>query len=324
MRRLVAIVAFASIVAASPARADDDPKAVADYKTIEEWVGSQQPKTAEERKAFRTECEKRFRAFLKDHPDGGSPTRSVKGSLADVLYNSDKFDESLKLWEEILKAPEEDQHPRARYGIIRDLVGKKDVKGARARLDGFLKEHPDEETLRQADEYLKRSEDYTKRSDKGKALKVGDEAPAIKLKIAEDKEIDLAAYKGKAVLLHFWTSEKRVELADIKKLYADLHAKGLEVLGLDLFEKDWEAYKKVVEKEQIAWPLVTQKDAKSVAQSYGVTTFPRVVLVGKDGKVLSLSVPYSQLAESVKAAVDGKPLPKPKAPEGKPATSGDE
>ncbi len=320
MRRFVAVVALATVVVAGSARADDDPKAADDYKALVEWLSKQEkPKDAKEVAAQRAEKEKHCRAFLKDHPDAGATTLTVKSVLADVLLKWKKYDESISLWEEVLKATDEEHHAEARSEIVECLVGKKDLKGARARLDAFLKDHPDEERLVQLDTYLKGIENR-------RPLKVGDDAPPIKTKGTDDKEIDLAAFKGKVVLLYFWTTKASTDLADLKKLYADLHPKGLELIGIDYLDKDLDAYKTVVEKEQIPWPLVTQKAALAIAQAYGATTLPHLMLVGKDGKILSLGLPKNMelVVQSVKAAMDGKPLPKPKAPQGKPETSGDE
>jgi len=295
----------AVVASASPARADDDEKATADYKVLAQWLTDQAktPKKPDEKKAFLLEWETRLRAFLKDHPAAGSETRWVKGWLGEDLYNLNKLDESISIFEELLKATEEDQHALARKGIIECLIMKKDLKGARTRLDGFLKEHGDEEALPKLDEHLKHLETAAN-------VKVGAEAPPVKTKGADGKDVELASFKGKIVVLHFWTTAKcKQDLPAVKAAYADLHAKGVEVIGIDFLEKDWDAYKKLVEKEQLSWPLITGKEALAVSRDFGIKHVPCVMLVGKDGKLLSLEVRIDLIADSVKAAADGKPLP---------------
>ena len=323
MRRLAVLAAILLTFAApasAPAYPDDETeKATADYKAIEKWTEEQKPKTADEGKALRAELAKRLRAFLKDHPAAGRPTQIGKNSLAAVLVVDGKMDDAIALYEDNLKNGEDELQQRARYGIIKALIDKKNTKGARARLDGFLKERPDDKNL--LDLY-----DYLKKIGEGRApvtLKVGAPAPAIKAKGADDKEIDLAAFKGKVVLIDFWATwcpPCKKEFPALKKLLAELKDK-LEIVGVDCFEKDWAAYKTFIEKEQLAWPQIARDDAKKVSRDYGVENLPRTVIVGKSGEVLALDLRGDALAAAIRAAVEGKPIPpsKPrpeKPPEG--------
>jgi peroxiredoxin len=317
MRRLllaslaVLLLAFSFGLAA---RADDDEATTKDYKALEDWVAAQ-PKasTAEEQKAFRAECEKHFRAFLKDHPNADAMKRSVQETLANLLYNEGKYDDSLALYEALLKDQNEDQHAHARHGIVRDLIGKKDLKGARARLDAFLKDHADEEGLAQLDTYLKSAE-------AGKAVKPGAPAPALKGKDVAGNDFDLAGLAGKVVLVEFWTSQGgsaapgMKELPTLQKVYSDLHAKGLEMVGVAI-EKDATKFKAVVDKEKIAWPqlVFSSSDLQGVMLRFGVHNVPTGVLVGKDGKIVALDLRRDALSDAVHLAVEGKAPEKPRA-----------
>lgn len=317
MRRLAvfaaASLAVSFVLVAAPARAQDDEKAVTDYKAIETWLEGQKPKNADERKALRVEMTKRLKAFLKDYPSAGKTTLAAKNVLADVVAQDGKLDEALAIYEEFVKGSDEEFQQRGRWGVVKTLVAKKDVKGARARLDGFMKEHQDDKNLQELDGYLKQLET-------GKSVKVGAPAPSFKT-----DSVELAALKGKIVLLDFWATwcpPCKKDLPQLRKLYADLKGKGFEIVGVDAFEKDWAAYKAFVAKEQVSWPQVTEKDAKAVARDYGVEHLPRTVLVGKDGKVLALDLRADALVEAIKAAVEDKPLPKAKGPAGLPKAAG--
>lgn len=331
MRRHLALAALlgsaATVALVAPARADDaakTEKATADYKAIEKWTEEQKPKTADDGKALRTELAKKLRAFLKEHPDAGRPTLVGKNSLASLLSVDLRTDEAIALYEDNLKSQDDEFQQRARHGIIKALIAKKDTKGARTRLDAFMKERADDKNLVELDDYLKKLETAKPPA----PLKVGAAAPAIKAKGTDDKDFDLAGWKGKIVLIDFWATwcpPCTKELPALKKLFAELHDKGFEVVGVDCFEKDWDAYKTFCDKEQLGWRQIGKgDDAKKVARDYGVEVLPRTVLVGKKGEILALDLRGDALAAAIRAAVDGKPIPKEKPVKPSPSPRDDE
>jgi thiol-disulfide isomerase/thioredoxin len=322
-----AFFAAAAVVLVAPAlavRADDD-KAVSDYKAIETWLEGQKPKTVDERKAVRVELEKRLGQYLKDHPAAGKPTVMARNALAVVFEQDGKPDDAIKAYEENLKSGEDEYEQKARYGIIKSLVEKNDLAGARKRLDGFMKDKPDEATLKDLDAYLKKR----KGAAKPPVLKVGQQAPALKVKLTDEKALDIADLKGKVVLVDFWATwcpPCKKDLPMLKKLYAELKDKGFEIVGVDCFEKDPAAFKTFIEQEKIAWPQVAKEDGKTVAQDYGVVNLPRTVVLGKKGEIAALDLRGDELAAAIRAVIDGKPVPKAKGiqPGDKPAKSDDE
>lgn len=327
MRRHIGLAAFAAVCLVAPAHADDAEKAAQDYKEIETWMEAQKPKTADDRKAIRVELGKKLRAFLKEHPSSGRPTFAAKNVLAEVVSVDGKHDEALALYEDNLKNGDDEFQQRARWGVVKTLVDKKDLKGARTRLDAFMKEKPDEKNLVELDDYLKKREGAH-----AVTLKVGAKPPALKAKTIDGKEVDLAALRGKVVLIDFWATwcpPCKKDLPSLKKLHAELGPKGFEVVGVDCFEKDWDAYKTFIEKEQLAWPQVSREDAKPIARDYGVEHLPRTVLVGKKGEIVAVDLRGDQLAAAVRAAIDGKDAKAPEKkgglePGDKPVTGGDE
>ena len=95
-------------------------------------------------------------------------------------------------------------------------------------------------------------------------MKAGDSAPEIKVKDLEDKDVTLADYKGKVVVLDFyatWCEPCRAEtphLVDLQKQYAD---KGLQVIGLNVGGEDDRAQVPAYAKEfGIQYPLAYPDD----------------------------------------------------------------
>ncbi|MBQ3822778.1 MAG: hypothetical protein II807_06970 [Thermoguttaceae bacterium] len=120
-------------------------------------------------------------------------------------------------------------------------------------------------------------------------------------------EIDWNSYRGKVVLVGFWDVNSPLggEIPYIKKLYEKYHAAGFEVLGygldfnLDSPEKDKE--------RRHPWRTASRKLSteakndkgepvyKDLIKYYEINPTPQMVLVGRDGKVISTKARGAEL-----------------------------
>ncbi len=116
----------------------------------------------------------------------------------------------------------------------------------------------------------------------------GKQAPAFTLKSPDGKNVSLADYKGKAVLLNFWATwcgPCKLEmpwLIDVQKKYA---AQGFTVLGVsedDGPAKDVAAF---AAKMGVDYPIVMSSDTMRKAYG-GIDYLPTSYYIGRDGKVL--------------------------------------
>jgi peroxiredoxin len=328
MRRITAaLVVVLALAPTKPGlvRADDPPgdakadvdKAATDYKALTDWLETESKKatTKEAKVALHGEILKHLRAFVTDHPKGGDATMVVKRELAKLLEQDKKYDEALALFEELLKAENPDYVLDAEAQLVRTLIEKKDWKKARTRLDPFLKDHPDDKNLQKLDGFLKESE-------AGSNVKVGAACPAFKAKTVGGDEVSLEGLKDKVAVLEFWAPDPKAkacwaEVAGLKKAYADLKAKGLELVGIAIAENNEERFKAAIAKAQIAWPQVLDVEG-SVVRTFAATKLPYSVLVGKDGKILALGLRGDDLTAAIRAVVDGKPVPTGKPEKKKP------
>ena len=118
------------------------------------------------------------------------------------------------------------------------------------------------------------------------AVGVGD-TPALRVNAAGGGTIDLAALKGKIVVLDFWATwcgPCMAEAPHMVGLYQKYHEQGLEIIGISLDSSD--AVMLPVAKENgLIWPQHVDAD-KSIRREFGVDSIPRVFVIGPDGQVL--------------------------------------
>ncbi|RFZ95744.1 AhpC/TSA family protein [Mucilaginibacter conchicola] len=127
--------------------------------------------------------------------------------------------------------------------------------------------------------------------------KVGDMAADFMEKGIDNKQVRLYNFRGKQyVLLDFWASwcgPCLAMLPKVKALYDKYHAKGLEVIGINM-DYTPEKWKKAVAKENMTqWKNIFptkiefSNECPLIAQ-YGITTIPALFLIDKEGKLVAI------------------------------------
>jgi peroxiredoxin len=130
-------------------------------------------------------------------------------------------------------------------------------------------------------------------------------------------QFDWSAYRGKVVLVSFWTSDSepcRAELASVKTDYQLYHDRGFEVVGISN-DRDRQALEEFLKKEQLPWVTLHHKDAEAehpMATYYGVTGVPTALLVDKEGKVVSLRARGGELDKLLQQLLGPPYVPKGK------------
>ncbi len=126
-------------------------------------------------------------------------------------------------------------------------------------------------------------------------------------------EIDWNSYRGKVVLVDFWATwcgPCVAEVPNVRALYEKYHDAGFEVLGYSV-DEDIEALEKFEEEKKLPWKTASEKlsvEAKenggkeyvNLSEYYGVSAIPTMILVDKDGKVVSINARGEELKRLLK------------------------
>lgn len=135
------------------------------------------------------------------------------------------------------------------------------------------------------------------------AVAVGQMAPDFTMNDQEGNPISLSSFKGKYLLIDFWASwcgPCRRENPHVVKLYQEFNAKGFEILGVSLDQKQ-DAWLKAIDDDQLTWSHVSdlQGWANSAAKLYAVSSIPHTVLLDKEGKIIAKNLRGDELHAKV-------------------------
>jgi peroxiredoxin len=140
-------------------------------------------------------------------------------------------------------------------------------------------------------------------------LKLVGNAMDLEGKTLDGKKLDWEKYRGKVVLVDFWATwcgPCMAEVRNIKENYQKYHDKGFEVVGISLDQKSSRELAEFVKKEAVPWTICRDADSpRRMAEYYGVSGIPNMILVGRDGKVVSLRVRGPSLGPQIEKALAG-------------------
>ena len=121
-------------------------------------------------------------------------------------------------------------------------------------------------------------------------LIMGAEVPDFTFTDFDGKKRKLSEFRGKYLLVDFWAlwcGPCRRELPYQKAAYSRFQARDFEILGMDN-DDDPALIKPWLRKNGLNWPQATQDSIRTVETRYRIHSFPTTLLLGPDGKIVSL------------------------------------
>ena len=122
------------------------------------------------------------------------------------------------------------------------------------------------------------------RVDKGESVK----APTVKLPwLGKPGDFDLAAYRGKVVVLNFWASwcvDCKLEAKALHNAAAKWQGKDVVFVGIDTKDFDFAA-SRYMKRYGVDYPVVRDVNGH-IGTTFGVTGYPETFIVDRQGDVV--------------------------------------
>jgi peroxiredoxin len=125
------------------------------------------------------------------------------------------------------------------------------------------------------------------------------QAVSLRGKSLDGKDVDLRAFRGKLVLLHYWASWSdlcRADLAQLKELHAKYGQRGFTIIGISM-DTDRSQLQSFLQKNRLPWAQIYEEGGLEgrLANELGILTIPTMMLVDGTGKVINRNVHTAEL-----------------------------
>ncbi|MGL4594483.1 MAG: TlpA disulfide reductase family protein [Thermoguttaceae bacterium] len=131
---------------------------------------------------------------------------------------------------------------------------------------------------------------------------------------------DAESIKGKVVLVEFWGTwciPCQEKIPSLIKLYDKHKSKGFEIIGVNTGNKEDKQIGLVNKflsettfdgNKKITWPIVydgpiNEPERVTLTNYYGITELPQMMLIGRDGKVISINPSIHELDAAIREAL---------------------
>ncbi len=116
----------------------------------------------------------------------------------------------------------------------------------------------------------------------------GKHAPLFTLKDTQGTNVSLSDFKGKVVLINFWSiwcGPCKAEMPSLNNLYKALKDKGFAVLAISTDSSE-KAVRSFVAERRIFFPVLMDKDQTVYSDKYAVLGLPMSFLIDRNGVVV--------------------------------------
>lgn len=116
-------------------------------------------------------------------------------------------------------------------------------------------------------------------------------APAMVLKDTKGHDVSLESYRGKVVVLNFWTKtcgpcmEEMPEIADLTKILKPMPDVAVVTVSTDDTAQEAADTLKSVLREEAPFTVLIDPDAKNVGSKFGTSLYPETWIIDKNGVI---------------------------------------
>ncbi len=170
---------------------------------------------------------------------------------------------------------------------------------------------PNTATAKEMDEAISQLQRQADSDKIQKSLVVGAKFPDFAVKDLDGKPLSLANEKGKVVLVDFWATwcgPCVMEMPNVIAAYNKYHAKGFDIIGISLDDKDKAPLLDYIKTNKMPWPQFYdgKRWDNELAVKYGIMGIPASYLLDGTGAIIAVSPRGPALDPAIAAALAKK------------------
>ncbi len=122
--------------------------------------------------------------------------------------------------------------------------------------------------------------------------------------LVSGRPVNITQYKGKLVLIHYWSTwcePCKVDMAKLKELHTEYGKQGLELIGVSLDDKAQTATE-FLSTTRLPWAQLHEDGGldSRLAVELGIQNLPTMILVDDTGKVINRGVHITEVESEVR------------------------